>query len=162
MKAHEVVTFLLIFNLVIAFLSGIGVLTIAPQPNQNFTRELDPAKVKQGDFTVDPQWLGIQLLGMQMSVILAGVIIGAVIGMISKSMASSAQPIYRYVFAGFFWGTYVSTLTLLVNIVRFVSHWSAEGAVVVLGVLFVFTGVTLWSFIFGLGQMVIGGFRSNK
>ena len=165
MKAADILMYLLVFNLVLWLLGGIGfnlynigkyhssIDTSAINQSQNFTSTQDVTS-RAEQFLVDIAGVGIAGA--------VGAIVGAaIIGYLLKAQTSSQGIVYGF-FSGVFWYSFLKTTQVFASI--FGTFAVAPGIKITLfmTVFFIFLGISAWVFLFGLMQMVTGGWRFFK
>jgi hypothetical protein len=165
MKAADILMYLLVFNLVLWLLGGIGfnlynlgkyktsIDTDALYQSQNFSSTSDVTS-RAEQFLIDIAGVGIAGA--------VGAIVGAaIIGYLLKAQTSSQGIVYGF-FSGVFWFSFLKTTQVFASI--FSSFEIAVGIKITLfmTVFFIFMGVSAWVFLFGIMQMVTGGWRYFK
>jgi len=160
MKAHEILMFLLIFNLTLWLLGGYGLNIYNLGTSGNYT---------SGDFESGTEALENQDIGDQDDLgqaflfeiasisftVIIGTIAGlAIIGYILRSQPSPQSIIYG-LFAGLFLTSYTKTVQVFYNISRGIPD-------IFLIIFLVFTAITAFTFFFGFAQIVTQSWRYMK
>lgn len=144
MKAYQLMTFLLIFNMSISIVAGLGIynMGLAVDEKYDVTQyEADPTNPESLSFRV----LAINLIGLT-----GGVVAGALIGAYLLKIPADSGAAYG-AFTGVFWSATLSTMAILWNVAG--GH---IGIVVIIVMFFILSGVVFFA---GLMQLVRGPWR---
>ena len=165
MKAADILMWLLVFNLVLWLLGGIGfnlynlgqyhssIDTTALNSSEPFTSSKDVTS-RAEQFIVDVAGVGI-------AGIVGAVVGAAIIGYLLQAKTSSQGIVYGF-FTGVFWYSYLKTVQVFFSIFRAVEIDTGVKLTLFMTIFFIFTGISAWVFIYGLMQMVTGGWRFFK
>ena len=164
MKAHEILMFLLIFNLVLWLLGGYGLnlyrLDVYDE-GSGITGGTDV--LESGDIGTQEE-IGIAFLaeisGTIMLFIISSATAMAVAGYLLRTIPTP-QLIISGAFAGLFVTSYVKAIQVFYSIIRGFDDASVAFGIF-LAVLLVFSAITAYSFIFGFSQIITGSWRYMK
>lgn len=147
MKAYEIMSFLLIFNLSISVIAILSIYNLGVTVGSDYD-------VSQYESTAsDTEKLAFRFLAINLVSFTAGIVAGALIGSWVLKIPADSGAAYG-AFTGVFWGACYNAMSVIWNI--------GEGQVGVMVIVFVFTALTGVVFFVGLMQLVRGGWRGMK
>lgn len=155
MKAHEILMFLLIFNLVLWVLGGYGlnIYQIGVYGNRTGLKEGTDVLEQQGSNDVGLAFLS-EIAGVAFLALIISVAAAAVAGYLLRAVPTPQSFIY-YAFIGLFWTSYIKTIQVFYNIASGIPH-------IFIVIFLVFTAITVYTFIFGFSQIVTTSWRQMK
>jgi len=155
MKAHEILMFLLIFNLVLWLLGGYGLNIYNLGTSGNYSTGIDGGTgvLEQQSGDIGLAFLQ-EVAGVAFLTIVTTIAGLAIIGYILRSQPSPQSIIYG-LFVGLFWTSYIKTIQVFYSIARGVPG-------IFLVIFLVFTAITAYTFIFGFSQIVTQSWRYMK
>lgn len=157
MKAQEILMFMLIFNLAIWWIGGIGF-------NLYNIGAMETEITGSGEENVDS---GVSLMGeiAGMTIIFVfGSLAGAAFISVIPGVEVSTENAIYVAFSGVFWTSYIKTLQALNSVALTIPQIAGAD---LRGIIFytlasIFTVVVIFVFTFGLMQMVTGGWKTVK
>jgi len=156
MKAHEILMFLLIFNLVLWILGGYGLniyqIGVYPTGIGDGTGVLETQDIGSQD-TVGQAFL-FEIASISFTVIIGTIAGLAIIGYILRSQPSPQSIIYG-LFAGLFLTSYTKTVQVFYFLARDIPD-------IFLIIFLAFTAITAFTFFFGFAQIVTQSWRYMK
>ena len=165
MKAADILMYLLVFNLVLWLFGGIGfnlynlgqykpsIDTSALNQSDSFT--------STNDVTSRAEQFIIDIAGVGIAGAVGAVVGAAIIGYLLQAKTSSQGIIYGF-FTGVFWYSYLKTVQVFFSIFRVIEIDTGVKITLFMTIFFIFTGISAWVFLYGLMQMVTGGWRFFK
>jgi len=147
MKAYEVMTFLLVFNLSISVIAVLSIYNMGVSVDDDYDVSQYEASAS------DPQALAFRVLAVTLSTFTAGLVAGALIGSWVLKIPADSGAAYG-AFTGVFWGAFLNASSII---------WSVgKGHLGVMIIIFIFTVLSGVIFFVGLMQLVRGGWRGMK
>lgn len=154
MKAHDILMFLLIFNLTLWLLGGYGlnIYRIGTNYTTGIKEGTDVLEQNQGP-DIGLAFL-LEVSGIAFLTLIFGVAAASVAGYLLRTVPTPQSGIY-YAFAGLFWTSYIKTLQVFYGMARGIPA-------IFITVFLIFTAITVFTFIFGFSQIVTGSWRYMK
>jgi len=165
MKAADILMYLLVFNLVLWLLGGIGFnlynlssyKTSIETQSLNQTNQItttEEVKSRADQFILD-------VAGTTIAGIIGAVVGAAIMGYLLQAKTSSQGIVYGF-FGGVFWSSYGKTVQVFYSIFSVFSIDYGIKITLFMTIFIIFTAISVWVFAFGIMQMVTGGWRFFK
>jgi len=165
MKAADILMWLLIFNLVLWLLGGYGLNLYnlhAYTPGIN-VGALNGSAPTTGTLGIDSRALAfLSDVGGVAFLAFIGILVSTALTGYFKVPLSTPQGAVYGAFSGLFWGSYIKTTQVFYDIFAFFKISATVKITLFSSVFLIFTGICAFVFIFGLMQMVTGGWRFFK
>jgi len=165
MKAADILMYLLVFNLVLWLLGGIG---FNLYNLGRYKTGIDTSSLNQSsdfsaseDVTSRAEQFIIDIAGIGIAGAVGAIVGAALLGYLLKAQTSSQGIVYGF-FSGVFWFSYLKTIQVFYSIFAVISVGVSIKLSIFMTVFFIFTGISAWVFLFGIMQMVTGGWRYYK
>jgi len=149
MNAVKIMLFLLIFNISLSLVSGLYIYNMQTTGDEKFSME--EIEEHSGETSI---WYFVG--GATFATIVGGAVAGAVIGYVGGKIPT-AEGIAYGVFAGTIIGVFITSTSILSNIVNMVPPFARGGVSVIVGL---FLGITGLLIIIGYIQLIKGGMKS--
>lgn len=147
MKAYEIMTFLLIFNLSISVITVLSIYDVGVSVDSSYDTSQYDASSSQ------TETLAFQILSINLITFTAGIVAGALVGSWVLKIPADSGAAYG-AFTGVFWGAAYNAMSIIWRI--------GEGQTGIMIIVFVFTILTGVVFFVGLMQLVRGGWRGMR
>jgi len=165
MKAADILMWLLVFNLVLWLLGGIGfnLYNLSDYKTSVETDSLNQSNPIQTTKEIKSRadqfiW---DVARTTISGIVGAIVGAAIIGYLLQAKTSSQGIVYGF-FAGVFWDSYGKTVQVFYSIFNVMAMDNGVQLTLFMTVFIIFTAISVWVFAFGIMQMVTGGWRFFK
>ena len=165
MKAADIMMYLLIFNLVLWLLGGYGfnIYNLG-----NYQTSINTGSIDVDENFVPTEDVGSRALaflydvgGVLFLVLIGSVVTASMMGYLLAAIPTPQSFIYA-AFSGLFWGTFIKTVQVFLNIFASFKLDPTIKVTIFLSTFFIFLGISAFVFAFGFMQMVTGGWRFFK